>query len=55
MILIINLSTKFSTLHSLLNMPPIKKKPKDFLSDFFELRDYWKNRQRALFLEYAKV
>lgn len=40
---------------SLLNMPPIKKKPKDFLSDFFELRDYWKNRQRALFLEYEKV
>jgi hypothetical protein len=42
-------------IYSLLNMPPIKKKPKDFLSDFFELRDYWKNRQRALFLEYAKV
>ena len=42
-------------IYSLLNMPPIKKKPKDFLSDFFELRDYWKNRQRALFLEYEKV
>ena len=42
-------------IYGLLNMPPIKKKPKDFLSDFFELRDYWKNRQRALFLEYAKV
>lgn len=42
-------------IYSLLNMPPIKRKPKDFLSDFFELRDYWKNRQRALFLEYAKV
>ena len=42
-------------IYNLLNMPPIKKKPKDFLSDFFELRDYWKNRQRALFLEYAKV
>ena len=42
-------------IYSLLNMPPIKKKPKDFLSNFFELRDYWKNRQRALFLEYAKV
>lgn len=42
-------------IYSLLNMPPIKKKPKDFLNDFFELRDYWKNRQRALFLEYAKV
>lgn len=42
-------------IYSLLDMPPIKKKPKDFLSDFFELRDYWKNRQRALFLEYAKV
>lgn len=42
-------------IYSLLNMPPIKKKPKDFLSDFFELRDYWKNRQRALFLEYSKV
>ena len=41
-------------IYSLLNMPPIKKKPKDFLSDFFELRDYWKNRQRALFLEYEK-
>ena len=37
-------------IYSLLNMPPIKRKPKDFLSDFFELRDYWKNRQRALFL-----
>ena len=43
-------------IYSLLkNIPPIKKKPKDFLSDFFELRDYWKNRQRALFLEYEKV
>lgn len=42
-------------IYSLLNMPLIKKKPKDFLSDFFELRDYWKNRQRALFLEYEKV
>ena len=42
-------------IYSLLNMPPIKRKPKDFLSDFFELRDYWKNRQRALFLEYEKV
>ena len=42
-------------IYSLLNMPPIKRKPKDFLSDFFELRDYWKNRQRALSLEYAKV
>ena len=42
-------------IYSLLNMPPIKRKPKDFLSDFFELRDFWKNRQRALFLEYAKV
>lgn len=42
-------------IYGLLNMPPIKKKPKDFLSDFFELRDYWKNRQRALFLEYEKV
>lgn len=42
-------------IYNILNMPPIKKKPKDFLSDFFELRDYWKNRQRALFLEYAKV
>lgn len=42
-------------IYNLLNMPPIKKKPKDFLSDFFELRDYWKNRQRALFLEYEKV
>ena len=42
-------------IYNLLNMPPIKKKPKDFLSDFFELRDYWKNRQRALFLEYVKV
>lgn len=42
-------------IYSLLNMPPIKKKPKDFLSDFFELKDYWKNRQRALFLEYEKV
>lgn len=42
-------------IYSLLNMPPIKRKPKDFLSDFFELRDYWKNRQRALFLKYAKV
>lgn len=41
-------------IYSLLNMPPIKRKPKDFLSDFFELRDYWKNRQRALFLEYEK-
>ena len=41
-------------IYSLLNIPPIKKKPKDFLSDFFELRDYWKNRQRALFLEYEK-
>ena len=42
-------------IYSLLNIPPLKKKPKDFLSDFFELRDYWKNRQRALFLEYEKV
>lgn len=42
-------------LYKLMNMPSVKKKPKDFLEDFFKCKDSWKNRQRALFLEYEKV
>lgn len=42
-------------IYKLMNMPPVKKKPKDFLGDFFKCKDSWKNRQRALFLEYEKV
>lgn len=42
-------------IYQLMNMPPVKKKPKDFLGEFFQCKDSWKNRQRALFLEYEKV
>ena len=42
-------------IYKLMNMPSVKKKPKDFLGDFFKCKDSWKNRQRALFLEYEKV
>lgn len=42
-------------IYKLMNMPSVKKKPKDFLEDFFKCKDSWKNRQRALFLEYEKV
>lgn len=42
-------------IYQLMDMPPVKKKPKDFLGEFFKCKDSWKNRQRALFLEYEKV
>lgn len=42
-------------IYKLMNMPSVKKKPKDFLGEFFKCKDSWKNRQRALFLEYEKV
>lgn len=42
-------------IYTLMNMPSVKKKPKDFLEEFFKCKDSWKNRQRALFLEYEKV
>ena len=42
-------------IYKLMNMPSVKKKPKDFLGDFFKCKDSWKNRQSALFLEYEKV
>lgn len=42
-------------IYKLMDMPSVKKKPKDFLGEFFKCKDSWKNRQRALFLEYEKV
>lgn len=42
-------------IYTLMNMPSVKKKPKDFLEEFFKCKDSWKNRQRALFLEYERV
>ncbi|WP_307758491.1 DEAD/DEAH box helicase family protein [uncultured Mediterranea sp.] len=42
-------------IYKLMNMPSVKKKPKDFLGEFFKCKDSWKNRQRALFLEYEKL
>ena len=42
-------------IYALMNMPFIKKKPKDFLGSFFQIKDCYKNRQRALFLEYEKL
>lgn len=34
-------------IYTLMNMPSVKKKPKDFLEEFFKCKDSWKNRQRA--------
>lgn len=42
-------------IYALMNMPFIKKKPKDFLGSFFQIKECYKNRQRALFLEYEKL